>query len=62
MRNRYIAVKCNNCGVTSNVLSKGGRDELIKFVCPNCGKYELLVAYDVNLGVANHPLDDKQTK
>lgn len=51
-----IEVKCRKCGQVSYVLSKGGRDEVITFVCPNCGKHELLVAYDLNVG----HIDDKQ--
>lgn len=31
-------------------LQGGGKDEIIEFICPNCGKHELLVAYDLNLG------------
>lgn len=51
-----IEVKCRKCGQVSYILSKGGRDEVITFVCPNCGKHELLVAYDLNVGHT----DDKQ--
>lgn len=45
-----IEVKCRKCGQVSYILSKGGRDEVITLVCPNCGKHELLVAYDLNVG------------
>lgn len=51
-----IEVKCRKCGQVSYILSKGGRDEVITFVCPNCGKHELLVAYGLNVGHT----DDKQ--
>lgn len=51
-----IEVKCPECGQVSYVPSKGGRNEIINFVCPNCGKHELLVAYDLNLSQT----DDKQ--
>lgn len=51
-----IEIKCRKCGQVSYVLSKEGRDEVINFVCPNCGKHEWLVAYDLNVGHT----DDKQ--
>lgn len=52
-----IEVKCRKCGQVSYILSKGGRDEVITLVCPNCGKHELLVAYDLNVGHT----DDKKS-
>lgn len=45
-----IEVQCPKCGNSSYVSSKRSKDEIIHFVCPNCGKHELLVAYDLNLG------------
>ena len=45
-----IQVKCNHCGKISYVTSNGRRNEIIDFNCPNCGKHELLVAYDQEQG------------
>ena len=47
---QQIKVQCPKCGNISYLTSKGGKDEVIEFICPNCGKHELLVAYDLNLG------------
>lgn len=47
---QQIEVQCLRCRNISYVTSKGGRDEVIEYICPNCGKHELLVAYDLNLG------------
>ena len=47
---QQIKVQCPKCGNISYLTSKGGQDEVIEFICPNCGKHELLVAYDLNLG------------
>ena len=47
---QQIKVQCPKCGNVSYVPSKGGKNEVIDFICPNCGKHELLVAYDLNLG------------
>lgn len=41
-----VEVKCEHCGKTSYVISKGGRNEYIDFTCPYCGKHGLIVAYD----------------
>ena len=46
----YHQYQCPKCGNISYLTSKGGQDEVIEFICPNCGKHELLVAYDLNLG------------
>lgn len=43
-----IKVQCPKCGNISYVSSKGGKNEIIDFICLNCGKHELLVAYDQN--------------
>lgn len=51
-----IKIQCPRCRNTSYVSSKGGCHEVIKFICPNCGKHELLVAYDLNSG----QIDGKQ--
>ena len=47
---QQIKVQCPKCGNISYLTSKGDKDEVIEFICPNCGKHELLVAYDLNLG------------
>lgn len=47
---RQIKVQCPQCGEIFYIPSKGVKDEIINFYCPNCGKHELLVAYDLNLG------------
>ena len=51
-----IQVKCNHCGKISYVTSNGSHNEIIDFICPNCGKHGLIVAYDQELG----HIDDKQ--
>ena len=47
---QQIKVQCSKCGNISYVLSKGGKNEVIDFICPRCGKHGLFVAYDLNLG------------
>lgn len=47
---QQIEVQCPNCGNISYVYSKGGKNEIIDFICPHCGKHAQLVAYDLNLG------------
>ena len=43
---QQIKVQCPKCGNISYLTSKGGKDEVIEFICPNCGKHGLIVAYD----------------
>lgn len=62
MSDNTIKAKCDYCGVTFHVTSRKDKGlEKIEFVCPNCGKRGILLAYDMDLG-KTCPADDKQSK
>ena len=56
---QQIKVQCPKCGNISYISSKGGTNEVIDLICPHCGKHEVLVAYDLNMGHQGQP-DGKQ--
>jgi predicted RNA-binding Zn-ribbon protein involved in translation (DUF1610 family) len=62
MSDNTIKAKCDYCGDTFHVTSRKNKGlEKIEFVCPNCGKHGILLAYDMDLGKMC-PVDDKQSK